>query len=228
MASLLFIHGACSTGDIWSRQRRHFPHGFFPTLPGFSGVAEDRLISAWANWLADTYPHPWWIVAHSLGGAVAATMVRRFPDRVAGWIAVGTAPLLTVNPSLMESLTTAPRQALTEISQRSLAPTCSAALRAASRSQILRYPIALARRQFAAAHQFDASGWLSNILPAKAVIVGRDDRMVPVAQSQRFADFWPATPVHQIADAGHLVMIERPNAFDTLLATLLPDVLVRD
>lgn len=51
------------------------------------------------------------------------------------------------------------------------------------------------------------------------IIWGTEDLVLPIAHADGAADLFPHAPLHQIADAGHLVMIEQPGAF---MRALLP------
>ncbi len=222
MQPLLFVHGACSTGAIWFRQRRRFPHGQFPTLPDVT-VADDQLIDTWADWLAASYPGAHVVVAHSLGGAVALRLALRHPDSVVGLVLVGTGPDLTVSTELLEKLHRVPDEALGLIADWSLSPSAPEALRHSSKLQIRRLAPRRAQQEFRAAHQFSAQSWLTQLAPAWALIMGSDDLMTPPALALQFLEAWPHTPYAEIAQAGHLVMMEQPDRFNTLLAKILAD-----
>lgn len=51
------------------------------------------------------------------------------------------------------------------------------------------------------------------------VIWGTDDLVLPIAHADGAAELFPRAPLHPIADAGHLVMVEQPAAF---MRALLP------
>lgn len=51
------------------------------------------------------------------------------------------------------------------------------------------------------------------------LIWGTEDRVLPIAHAEDAADLFPRAPLHPIADAGHLVMVEQPAAF---MRALLP------
>lgn len=220
MLPLLFIHGACSTGEIWVRQRRCFPQGQFPTLPDLS-EPDDQLIPRWADWLERTYPGPHHVVAHSLGGAVALMLARRYPSSVRGLVLVGTGPNLAVNPELLAKLHKAPAEALGLIAEWSLSPSAPASLRDASRRQIRRIAAQRAQKEFRAANQFSAESWLKGLQIPVAVIAGADDTMTPPALTRRFLMVWPQAAYFEIQEAGHLVMLEQPERFNNLLADVV-------
>lgn len=51
------------------------------------------------------------------------------------------------------------------------------------------------------------------------VIWGADDLVLPIAHAEGAAELFPRAPLHRVADAGHLVMVEQPGAF---MRALLP------
>jgi pimeloyl-ACP methyl ester carboxylesterase len=77
------------------------------------------------------------------------------------------------------------------------------------------------QREFHAADQFSAISWLREIEKPRAIIVGSDDLMTPPRLSQGFQTAWPDAPYVEIANAGHLVMLEQPAAFNRELSRLI-------
>ena len=51
------------------------------------------------------------------------------------------------------------------------------------------------------------------------VIWGTDDLVLPITHADGAAELFPRAPLHRVPDAGHLVMIEQPDAF---MRALLP------
>ncbi len=220
MQPLLFVHGACSTGAIWVRQRRTFLNGEFPTLPDLA-VADHHLIAAWADWLAQSYPGPHIVVAHSMGGAVALSLARQHPEAVAGLVLVGTGPDLTVSPDLLYQLHHSPEEALGLIAEWSLSPTAPTSLRNSSKLQIQRVSPLRAQQEFRAANAFSARSWLQEVVPALAIVTGGDDLMTPPALAREFLQAWPDVPYYELEHAGHLVMMEQPDRFNAVLSSIL-------
>lgn len=220
MPPLLFIHGACSSGAIWVRQRRHYPEARFPTLPALDVPAPD-LIDAWADWLHFSIAAPRAVVGHSLGGAVALSLARKYPEDVLSLVLVGTAPNLAVSPRLLQKLEDQPQEALADIAEWSLSESAPLSLREASRRQIQKVPPTQALKEFQAANTFNAEAWLNRITPALAVVVGEDDLMTPPALGRNFLRAWPTASYYEMAHAGHLVMVEKSREFNRLLDDIL-------
>lgn len=220
MPPLLFIHGACSSGAIWVRQRRHYPEARFPTLPAFEGPASD-LIDAGADWLHSSMADPHVVVGHSLGGAVALRLARKYPEDVLSLVLVGTAPNLAVSPRLLQRLQDQPEEALADIAEWSFSESAALSLKEASRRQIQKVPATQALREFQAANTFNAEGWLDQIAAPLAVVVGEDDLMTPPTLVRNFLRVWPKVPYYEMAHAGHLVMIEKSREFNSLLDDIL-------
>ncbi len=65
----------------------------------------------------------------------------------------------------------------------------------------------------------------SQITQPVMILWGAEDTWIPVAQGQRLHQMIPDSIFHQIPDAGHLVIEERPN---TLIEKILPFLMVSD
>jgi pimeloyl-ACP methyl ester carboxylesterase len=62
---------------------------------------------------------------------------------------------------------------------------------------------------------------IPNIAIPTAVIVGREDRLTPVALSQEIHALTPGSTFHVIPDCGHLPPLEKPEIMAALLRELL-------
>jgi pimeloyl-ACP methyl ester carboxylesterase len=211
----VFLHGAASGPEVWSRQHHVVPQAVWFRYPE-TEAEPDQLLEEYATAVLTVGPDPLVLVGHSLGGAVAQLAALADPSRVAGLILVATGPRLPVNPALLEGLQNAPAEALDRIARWSLARSAPATLLERSRTLVRRTDPALAHRQLAACARFDIRGRRTPSLPV-AVIAGADDRMTPPALVTELLDTWPGARRTEIAGAGHLVMQEQPDAFNAAL-----------
>src|SRR5215216_1081227 len=88
---LILLHGLSGSGRWWSRNVPVFSHSFRTYTVDLPGFGESRRVR-WsrlddtadriADWLADEGLPPAHIAGHSLGGAVAARLAARHPDRI--------------------------------------------------------------------------------------------------------------------------------------------------
>jgi 3-oxoadipate enol-lactonase len=78
-------------------------------------------------------------------------------------------------------------------------------------------PVALRCAILRMMHRPDSTPLLSSITVPTLIIVGAEDELTPVADSQRMADAIPGAKLVIIPGAGHLSNLEQPEAFNAAL-----------
>jgi pimeloyl-ACP methyl ester carboxylesterase len=216
---LIFLHGAASGPEIWSRQRRHYPRALYFTYPK-TDADPVSLLGVYADAVLAMMRPPTIIIGHSLGGAVAELCAARIKTGLAGLVLVGTGPRLPVNPELLAGLIHHPSDTLQQVARWSLAKGAPGPLVDRSEELARAAEPALAYRQFAACGHFDLTGEAP--LPhSTAIIWGAQDRMTPPPLIRELFPLFPHHTTDEIPDAGHLVMLEQPDAFNRALAGAL-------
>lgn len=214
------IHGAASTRLSWTSQLRALPQVSRASLPPLRQVEPEHLIEAWADWCLEDMGRPSIVMGHSMGGAIAQIMALKAPAMVQGLVLVGTGPRLPVNAALIESLQATPREALGQIARWSLSKSTDPTLLKRSIEQAQRYDAEQAHREFLACNAFDSRNQLSRFFGPTALIAADQDRMTPVSRLMEFHEFWPNAPLFMVKDAGHMMMLEQPIQFNTILAEI--------
>ncbi len=222
----IFIHGAGSTRRTWSRQHRLPLDSSFLELPGRPQVLADHLIASLAEWCLQQMSGPSVIVGHSMGGAVAQSMALMAPQSVAALVLVGTGPRLPVNPDLLHRLAADPQEAKANIARWSLARSFDPALYELNVKLLEDIPGDRILHEMSACSLFDIRTQLSQYHGPTFLVRGAEDRMTPESLSREFLAVWPAMPIYTIEHAGHLMMLENPDAFNQALLDIahqLPD-----
>lgn len=219
---VVLIHGAGGTHLYWPPEVRRlagYPV-YAPDLPGHgkSGGRGMQSIGAYSqaliNWLDDVHMHGAVIIGHSMGSAIALSLALDYPDRVLGLGLVGAGARLRVAPELLEQASNpatylnavntviawsfSPRTAsrLTELASRRMAETRSSVLYG----------------DFLACDEFDVRQRLAEIRQPTLVLSGADDQMTPQRYAQFLANAIPEADLKLIPEAGHMVMLEQPQA----------------
>lgn len=235
---VVLIHGAGGTALHWPPKIRRLPgyRVYAVDLPGHGrseGVGEQS-ISGYAERLvrwADEVglARAVW-VGHSMGGAIAQQLALSHPDRVVALGLVGTGARLRVHPLILEGTAkeaTFPSTVETIVAW-SFAPQTDQGLKTLAARRMAETRPAVLYGDFLACDRFDIRDQLSAITCPTLVICGAEDRMTPPRYAAFLAEHIPNAELVIIPEAGHMVMLERPEEVaQALLAFLerLPDLI---
>ncbi len=158
------------------------------------------------------------VVGHSMGALIALEMLARRPERLSAVVLAGAAARMPVNPALLQAASDDLPRAARMIATFAVAPAGRRAARATpgirlggtgvallenSRPRVLATDLQACDRAEPAARPAG--------LPC-LVVSGARDRMTPAARGAELAAALGARFV-RIEDAGHMAMLERPQAF---------------
>jgi pyruvate dehydrogenase E2 component (dihydrolipoamide acetyltransferase) len=202
-------------------------------LPGHGGSTKeigtgdaDTLTAAVADAIAVLDLDKAHIVGHSMGGAIAATLARDHPQRVASLTLIASAGLgPDINGAFIDGFVRAQRR---RDAQEVLALLVHdpALVSRAMVEDVLRYKRLdgvqtaldrVARAWFPDGRQAVAIDLAALAVPVQ-LIWGRDDRIIPVAQAEALAGH---VPVHILDAAGHLPHMEKAGEVNRLIARFI-------
>lgn len=214
----IFLHGAASTQDVWARQRRLFRDAVWFDYPDQARDVQ-HLLADYIRTLHLAVPGRVVLVGHSMGGAVAQLYALQFPEKTAALILVGTGAHLPVSQRLLSGLEDKPIETLETVADLCLHRGADPRLRRVCRDMMVRQDPTLAYRQFLACSLFDIRERLDRLstLPRYG-IVGADDKMTPISLMDTLR--LPDDHIFRVPEAGHLVMLEQPEAFNQALLTI--------
>jgi pimeloyl-ACP methyl ester carboxylesterase len=236
---IVFLHGLGWQHGLWRPQLARYGsryrvlagdnrgHGRSDRPPGpyhIRGMAED-----WLRVLDGLELNEWAIVGFSQGGMIAQWIAVLAPERTKALAVIGAS--CKSNPVIrdaMEQRLTAAQEsarAAADVAGRSIfspgfvarEPEFFASF-VSDRSAMPLGSLAAATR---ALYDFDVSSELSKIACPALVAVGAEDRLVPSASARELANLIPGVKFAIIPDAGHMVTIEQPAAFNALLDDFL-------
>ncbi len=174
------------------------------------------------------------LVGHSMGGMVALELAARAPLAVAGLVLASTSPAFGKpggdwQQGFLQSRF-APLDAgrgmaglAAQLVATMLAPGAAAATVAAAQALMAGVPEPTYRSALAALLAFDRRAALPHITVPTLVITGEHDRTAAPEVARRMAERIPGACLLTVPDAGHLLPMERPAAFNAaLLAFLRP------
>lgn len=231
---VILIHGAGGTHLFWPSEMRRLP-GYrihAPDLPGHgkSNGRGQQSIRAYAEelveWLAAMGVHSAVFVGHSMGGAIALTLALDFPEHVLGLGLVASGARMRVAPAILESAAnpTTFHNAVEMIVASAFSPESSPRLIELASQRMAETRPSVLHGDFLACDAFDETERLAQIRQPALVVCGADDKLTPPRYSQFLADTLPNASLRMIPNAGHMVMLEQPQAVASALAAFLPAI----
>lgn len=230
-APLVFIHGAGANHLIWNGQLAAFAkiaNTFALDLPGHGrsyGAGRKSILEyalAVHEFLDALKLERARLVGHSMGGAIAQTFALEFPERAAGLVLVGTGAKLRVAPQLLDGIKSDLKTTARVLVDHYFAENASAHLKEKSFAQLLKTGSDITYNDFAACDAFDVRERVKQITCPTLLLCGRFDKMTPPHYSEYLAQQIPHARLAIIENAGHMVMLEQPTAFNTALRDALP------
>ncbi len=214
--TLVFVHGFGGQALQWANQLRYFAsdhrciafdlrgHGLSDAPP--TGYGLDRLLGDLESTLhLLRVPQPITLVAHSFGGAIAASYAVAHPEAVRKLV-----------------LTCAPADYRLPWAIRQVFQAPDAALNAVRRRLRFYAPAHVLKRLYAETlHTWPGAALLPNIQAPTLVIIGQRDLAYPPTRYRATARLIPHAQTVTIPTSAHLVQLERPDAVNRALQRFL-------
>lgn len=229
--SLIFIHGAGGSHLKWTPLMDHSIHGFTHIAldlmgHGASPGSPAAEIQAYAQSIhefltTNSFPRPWILAGHSMGGSIALQTALTYPQSVDGLVLIGSGARMPVNPTMLEQLAQGAFDTgfLKIAYGRDFAPE----LLAAELQGLSQVPQPQLYADFTACNNYDVAARLDQIKIPVLILVGDQDKMTPVKNSQYLQENIPGAVLHIIPAAGHHLMLEKPAQTTAAIGDFLAD-----
>lgn len=234
--TLILIHGAGGNHLYWHPQLRRLAdyRVFAPDLPGHgkSGGHGQQSIAAYVEsllaWMDAIDIYSAVLIGHSMGSAIAMTMILDHPQRASGLVLIGAGARLSVNSELLEatSSNTTYHNAVDNIVRWSFSPHAPPQLTEQATKRMMETRPSVLHGDLLACDSFDETERLGRIYKPTLVICGADDKMTPPRFSQYLTDNIPNAQLKIIPQAGHMVMLEQPQLVREALLDFLPTITI--
>lgn len=228
--NLVFIHGSGGNHTIWSHQygRLHKKYNIAAVdLPGHghSGGHGEKDVRSYCEWvnklLAVLDLKEIILVGHSLGAAITLQFAISHLQEIAGIVCIGGGMKMPVNSFFLEFLKTNPPEIPAEI----IDLICKFSLAKESRDKFsapLRKSIALSRvdtlyGDLLACNELDLTLEIDKINVPSLIVCGSEDKMTPPDLSRQLSAGIGKAKQEIVEGAGHMVMLEKPLAFNMSL-----------
>lgn len=217
--AMIFCHGSGGGHHHWVYQLKGLKSDrvslIAVDLPGHgrSGGSPSDSIAEYRDWLyrfAEALNLKSFIIAgHSMGGAIALDYALHYPDQVSGLILVGSGCRLRVLPELLDSLREGQVPGI--MVDYLFSPKAEQVLIEKGREEVLNTDASVYFADLSACDKFDVNEELGRIKKPVLLICGSEDRLTPVKYSRYLESNLPSGRFQEIAGAGHMVMLEKPE-----------------
>lgn len=234
---VLWIHGFPLSSDVFIPQRaisdaRHFMpdlRGFGSAAPPSQPLSIDDYSNDMFSLLDSSRVRKAVVAGLSMGGYIALAMAKGNPERIAGLILIDTREvadnqaarakrLEMIGAVEREGIDPVARDMLPRLLSRNASPELVSRVEAIiRRSSVTGVTAALA----AMAGRPDSSQLLPRIEVPALVVVGSEDVITPVADSERMVARLPNARLHVVEGAGHLSNLEKPRDFNEAVGRFL-------
>jgi pimeloyl-ACP methyl ester carboxylesterase len=227
---VVMIHGAAGRAEVWLPQLtglEDIARMIAVDLPGHGttggeGCQEVDRYAAWVAGLLDALGavRPV-LVGHSMGGAIAQTLVLGDAARYAGLVLVGTGARLRVLPGILQLFREGPGRGSDLVGSLSYSPLTPPGAVIEAEQALRDTPATVTLGDFHACDRFDVIGRLGDLRLPALVVVGRDDRLTPPKYADYLARSIPGARLVEIDGAGHFPQLEQPAAVNAALRGFL-------
>ena len=229
---VVLIHGAAGNHLSWPPEVRRMPgfrvyaidlpgHGKSKAYGGQQNIGDygERVL----GWMEIIGLRRAVFIGHSMGSAIALALAIHHPDHVVGLGLLGAGVRLRVHPTLLESSSSA----TTYYRALEMLVTWSFSSHAAPRLLNLVGQRMSETRQsvlygdLMACNEFDVMDRVSEVRQPTLVVCGADDTMTPLRYSKYLASAIHNARLEVIPEAGHMVMLEQPQAVTNVMLSFL-------
>ncbi|OGP89005.1 MAG: hypothetical protein A2156_05005 [Deltaproteobacteria bacterium RBG_16_48_10] len=221
--TILFVHGAGGGQFSWSFQKGFFEREFHPIiieLPGHgeSGGEGEKEIQIYVEHVdaflkALNLPRLF-LVGHSMGGAIVQTLAFIHPEVMKGMVLVGTGARLKVLPVVLEGIRNHFEETVKKIVQYAYSKKAAPELIDRGIEHLMNCRPQVLYGDFLACDRFDLMKEVEKINLPTLIVCGEEDELTPVKYSEFLHDHIKASKLEILPNAGHMVMMESPDAFN--------------
>lgn len=222
--TLLFLHGAGCSGEVFDAQVRAFAHAQAPNLPGHLCAGGPQSIADFTDavdaFVRERRLDNVVLAGHSMGAAIAIESALRKPAWLRGAILIGGGARMRVAPAFLDGLAADFERTARTIAGYFFAENSAERVDAAV-DLMCRIGQEQTLRDFRACDAFDALDRLGEISVPVLAVSGEADKLAPAKHAAALADRVPGAAARIIPGAGHFVMVERPAETNESIAAFL-------
>ena len=151
------------------------------------------------------------LCGHSLGGAIVQEYFFKNQKEVSALILCGTGARLLVSPMILNSLKNNYQEFLNGLPMGAFYRKTSKEIKKTLVIEIAKTNPEVSFADFTICDNFDVMDKVASINVPCLIVCGNEDKLTPIKYSQYFKDKIKDSKFVVIKDAGHMVMLEKPN-----------------
>jgi len=226
--TLLFVHGAGGNHEIWENQVKYFSNAIAIDLPGHDSGEGRRTIEEYVKdvrrFCDQKSLKNFVMVGHSMGGAITQKFALTYPEYLRAIVLVSTGARLRVAPIIFEEIKRDYDNFLKLMKEYAFSNKTPVEVRDKVAELMRKVKPQVIYGDFEACDKFDVMGSLNRISLPTLIICGKDDLLTPVEYSEYLKANIRNSELKVIADAGHMVMLEKPEEFNKILREFLSSI----
>jgi pimeloyl-ACP methyl ester carboxylesterase len=230
--TILFIHGAGGGQYTWGYQKGFFEKEFNPIIIELPGHGEsegdgEEEIGKYAehvhSFLKALVLQKVFLVGHSMGGAIVQALTLTHPEVMKGIVLVGTGARLKVLPLILDGIMSNFEETVKRINQFSYSRKAPSDLVEKGVLGMRQCRAEVIYGDFLACDRFDILEEVEKINLPTLILCGEDDQLTPLKYSQFLQSRIKGSKLEVLPNAGHMVMMESPQAFNEKIREFIFD-----
>ena len=227
-STLLFIHGAAGNHRVWEYQLKFFDNATAIDLAGHDGGVGkstiDEYVEEVKRFCDGKSLRNIVMIGHSMGGAVAQKFALDHPEYLKAIVLVCTGAKLKVKTIVFDAIKKDYAQAI-EMS-KGFAFSCKtpSEIKKRAAKEMMKINSEVTYGDFEACDKFNIMNRLNEMKLPTLIICGSEDQLIPAKYSEYLKDNITNSRLEVIADAGHMVMLERPKEFNKILEEFIREL----
>lgn len=228
LPTLLFIHGAGGSHKLWEYQLNFFDHAIAVDLPGHDVGAGRNTIHEYVEevkrFCDENSLRNIVMIGHSMGGGIAQKFALDYQEYLKAIVLVCTGAKLRVAANIFAAIKENHAQAIELITELAFSNKAPSEIRKRTAEEMMKTSPEVIYSDFEACDKFNVMSRLKEIKLPTLIICGLEDQVTPVKYSEYLKNNIPNSRLEIIADAGHMVMLEKPEELNERLEKFIKEL----
>lgn len=229
---LIFLHGSGGDSNTWRNQFNIKSSYSIISLDlpshgdsdRFEKLSLDLYVDVLKKFLDSNHYERVILCGHSLGGAVIQSYYFKYPEDVTALILMSTGAKLRVSPAILDALKRDYDVYLKQLNKVAFSKNTTNLIKEEYKDQSSLIGAEVTYYDFKICDDFNMFEETNLIEVPCLIICGVDDELTPVKYSKYFHDKIGNSKLALIENAGHMVMLEKPEKVNEIIQNFIEDL----